>query len=295
MKLPDFTEDVELLALLRSMGASPRAYVAPAPSGQLSGDEINRLAREGIEIPLDEVRILEDGTLAYKNQRVVLYIRDQKQYHRSDDDALPKFHVSNCDKLREMRANNRYDRYVVSTRETGQFQINRRSFNATRYKQSEESLAVCQFCLSFLDWRQFKRARKNALTRREVVSNFSLKEYFDEYGRTLFSKLPMHTDETAPLNDYTPDFRIVADRLKAARKFRCDNCGIDLSKFKRYLHAHHKNGLQYDNTESNIAILCIEDHARQYAHPHVKYMDAYKEFIALRASGKIAQPTMSSP
>ncbi len=190
MKLPDFTEDMGLRALLQSMGASPRAYVAPASSGQLTSEEIDRLAREGIEIPLDEVRVLEDGTLAYKNQRVVLYIRDQKQYHRSKDDALPKFHVSNCDKLREMRANNRYDRYVVSTRETGRFQINRRLFNATQYKQSEERLSVCQFCLSLLDWKQFKRARKNTLTKREVVSNFSLKEYFDEYGRALFSQLP---------------------------------------------------------------------------------------------------------
>jgi hypothetical protein len=295
MKLPDFTEDAGLLALLQSMGASPRAYIAPSSSNLLTGDEIDRLAREGIEIPLDEVRVLEDGTLAYKNQRVVLYIRDQKQYHRpSKDDGLPRFHVSNCDKLQEMRANNRYDRYVVSTRESGRFQINRRAYNTAQYQQSEETLAVCQMCLSLLDWKQFKRARRDSRQKQEIVSGFALKDYFDQFGRTLFSQLPMHTDETSPLNDYTADFKIIADRIKATRKYVCDDCGVDLSLFKRYLHAHHKNGLQHDNAEHNIAILCIADHARQYAHAHVKHSAVYREFMALRSSGTIGNKNSTS-
>src|SRR6185437_6474991 len=114
-----------------------------------------------IEIPLDEVRVLEDGTLAYKNQRVVLYIRDVKQYRRSQptDADLPRFHVADCDKLKEMRSNNRYERYVVATRDTGVFTINFKPQGAQRFIKSDKQLCVCQLCLRRLDWDNFSRFR----------------------------------------------------------------------------------------------------------------------------------------
>lgn len=62
------------------MGAELREFKPPQSEDVLRPEEINRLAREGIEIPLDQVNVLPDGTLAYKNQRVVLYIRDVKHF-----------------------------------------------------------------------------------------------------------------------------------------------------------------------------------------------------------------------
>src|SRR5262249_42032075 len=155
MKLPDFTLDPSLNELRKAMGAELHPF-EPAPTGDaLTPDEINRLAREGIEIPLGEVDILPDGTLAYKDRRVVLYIRDVRQYQsaRLSDNDLPRFHVADCETLQGMRANRRYERYVVATRETGEFQINLMHHN--RYEQSDRRLNVCQNCLAKLNWNNF--------------------------------------------------------------------------------------------------------------------------------------------
>src|SRR5438105_4185565 len=150
MKLPDFTLDAALNELRRRMGAELIAFSPPSNSETLTVEEIERLSKEGIEIPLDEVRVLKDGTLAYKNQRVVVYIRDVKQYRHvvPGEQDLPRFHISHCDKLQEMRANNRYQRYVVSTRESGIFQINLKAQTSSRFEAREERLRVCQFCLA---------------------------------------------------------------------------------------------------------------------------------------------------
>ena len=42
----------------------------------LSEDELSKLAGIGLDISINDVTVLEDGTLSYKNARTVLYIRD---------------------------------------------------------------------------------------------------------------------------------------------------------------------------------------------------------------------------
>lgn len=294
MKLIDFRLDKELNELRRSMGAKLHAFTAPpTDSNRLTVEEIERLAREGIEIPLGEVHVLEDGTLAYKNQRVVLYIRDVKQYRnaRPSEEELPRFHVADCDKLKEMRANNRYERYVVATRDTGVFTINFKPHGSQRFLSSDRHLKVCQFCLGRLDWDSFSRFRFNSdrsktrSERRRIVSAFSLERYFAKYGRTFIERMPSHTEGTAPINDYNSDFAKIAEAVKRKRAYRCDICGIVLINHKKFLHAHHKNGIQSDDRENNIAILCIRDHAEQPNHRHMKRLPEYEEFCRLLDTG----------
>jgi hypothetical protein len=290
VKLPDFSIDVPLNALRERLGAPLRAF-KPAPlSGGLTIEEIESLAREGLDIPLQDVSFLEDGTLIYKNRRVVLYIRDVKQYRKAEADDLPRFHVSNCDKLQEMRANNRFERYVVATRDTGVFQINLKSYNSSAFEKSDKSLNVCQLCLAKLNWEGFRQLGGDRSRRRGSVANFKLQNFFKVYPQNVMSYEPKHDEIGAPLNDYGPEFRLVADRLKRERGYRCDECGDDLSELKRFLHAHHKNGQQYDNSDANIAILCVIDHAEQYNHGHVKHTANYREYerlllLAKRRSG----------
>lgn len=281
MKLPDFTLDSNLNDLRIRIGAPLREYRAPKATNILSVEEIEALAREGLDISLDDIVILDDGTIVYKNRRVVLYIRDVKQYRKSDINDLPRFHISNCDKLREMRANNRFERYVVATRDTGLFQINLKSYNSNAFRRSDEALRVCQFCLSHLDWNHFKQTRNDRTRRRKVVDDFRLSDFFTVYPKSAISSEPKYDAIGAPLNDYSPEFRRVAERLKRERGYRCDECKMDLSRLRKFLHAHHKNGLQYDNSDANIAILCVVDHANQPNHGHVKNTADYKSFVGL--------------
>jgi hypothetical protein len=83
MKLPDFSIEAQLNSLRERIGAPLRQYEATHASNMLTIEEIEILAREGLDIPLSDVTALEDGTLIYKNRRVVLYIRDVKQYRRA--------------------------------------------------------------------------------------------------------------------------------------------------------------------------------------------------------------------
>jgi hypothetical protein len=94
-----------------------------------------------------------------------------------------------------------------------------------------------------------------------------------------------HTDQTAPENEYTPQFKEISENIKRKRNYRCDKCKVDLSDFRNFLHAHHKNGIQSDDRESNIAILCILHHAEQPYHAHMKQLPEYKKFLQLLRSG----------
>ena len=281
MKLPDFSSDARLNDLRAAVGAPLRNYEPAAAAGLLTVAEIEILAREGLDIPLQDVTVLDDGTLIYKNRRVVLYIRDVKQYRKAEADELPRFHVADCDKLREMRSNNRFERYVVATRDTGVFQINLKSYNSAAFEKSDKALRICQLCLSKLNWEGFKQIGGDWSRKREAVSNFKLTQFFEAYPRNIMAHEPRHDETSAPLNDYGPEFRLVADRLKRERGYKCDDCGADLSKMRQFLHAHHRNGLQYDNSESNIAILCVLDHAKQPSHGHVRHTTHYREYSRL--------------
>jgi hypothetical protein len=104
MKLTDFYKLAPLNDLRARMGIPHDVYGTLAveiSAPKLTPDELVRLYEgDGIEVGLDEVRVLEYGTLIYKNARVLLYIRDVHPYQEQID--LPKFHVANCPTLRNM-------------------------------------------------------------------------------------------------------------------------------------------------------------------------------------------------
>src|SRR5262245_48023841 len=122
MKLPDFEADIGLNALRTAMGASLREYTAGPSSDVLTIEEIERLAGEGIEIPLDDVRILNDGTHFYKGKRVIVYIRDVAEY--GGRISMPKYHLAMCDTLAKMIEEGRHKKsYGVGTRSDGKLRI----------------------------------------------------------------------------------------------------------------------------------------------------------------------------
>jgi hypothetical protein len=283
MKLPDFSNDLQLNALRSAMGAPLRQYTPPAStSSPLTDAEIEVLAREGMDIPLDEVQVLPDGTLAFKDRRVVLYIRDVRHYRSiaTVDEGLPRFHIAECDKLKEMRANKRFERYVVATRDTGVFQINLMPMSG-KFERHEKSLNVCQFCLSAINWNNFVQERRIKARRHKIVSDFRLNSYFERYGKTFVANTPGYTDETGPLNDYDRNFELIAKRIKQKRGYTCGRCGADMTEYKKYLHAHHINGLKYDNRDENLELLCVGVHAEASYHGHLKATTAYKEFLRI--------------
>src|SRR4029079_452580 len=121
-------------------------------SNVLTIEEIERLPGEGIEIPLDEVRGLNDGTHFCKGSVAIVYIRDVAEY--GGRSSMPKYHLAMCDTLAKMIEEGRYKkRYVVATRDDGKFSIQK--IRGEIAVKSDEPLSVCQHCLAELKYRTF--------------------------------------------------------------------------------------------------------------------------------------------
>jgi hypothetical protein len=156
MKLPNFYEFEPLNIVKLKMGISRNSYgdltivVDPSRLTELELEKIT--SSHGLDISADDLTVLTDGTLAYKNSRVLLYIRDFTIYsgHRSQ----PRFHLANCKTLKDMREKKRFDRYVVSTNTDGKFNLN--IIESGRVKTEIYSLSVCQNCLDRLRFNSFE-------------------------------------------------------------------------------------------------------------------------------------------
>ena len=278
MKLPDFLFDQGLNKLRQAMGAELGVYEPKITHDTLTVEEVERLASEGIEVPIDEVQVLNDGTNVYKGRRVIVYIRDQSQY--GDQYSLPKFHISMCDTLARMIEEGRYKkRYVVANRDDGLFRIN--LINKDKVSASDEELDVCQNCLQELSYNGFSSQLGRAV-RKKHLDAFSMQDFFGKYEKSCVWAMPKYDAEHAPPNVYSAHFYRVSKAIKEQRGYRCENvrCRIDLSSSenRRYLHAHHIDADKSDSHPSNIRLLCIRCHADEFQHSQVRQSRDYKEF-----------------
>src|ERR1700730_18074384 len=147
MKLPDFYYFEPLNSLKERMGLAREdlgSLDVQVDAGRLTASELERLtSQDGLDISPDDLRILDDGTLAYKDSRVLLYIRDVSVM--GDREPEPRYHLANCSTLRQMRERRRFNRYVVSTRLDGVFNLN--IIKGQISTRRLVPLSVCQNCL----------------------------------------------------------------------------------------------------------------------------------------------------
>lgn len=279
VKLINFLE-MPLLNQLRKKMCAPLAndFKPTIEVSLLDAKTIRMLGVEGIELTdFKEVALQQDKTLGYKGQRVMVYIRDVNLYENTVNPALPRFHVSFCKKLEEMKDGGRLQRYVVANRDDGYFSININNRGAEWLE-----LTVCQFCLDNLSWSGFSFNKMQSRQRKMIVSEFAISKFFKKYPKSLFSITPNHTSDTAPVNDYTHDWTDVSERVKREHAYQCESAACKLTLLgddRKYLHVHHINGMKYDNARSNLKVLCIRCHAKEPYHGHMKSDADYKEFM----------------
>ena len=63
-------------------------------------------------------------------------------------------------------------------------------------------------------------------SRTEIYKTFSLNEYFAIYPKNQIATLPLHTDDTAPVNDYRVGFRETSTRYRSENGWRCENGNV---------------------------------------------------------------------
>lgn len=244
----------------------------------LDDDFISRLDGDGLEISsLDEVDFREDKTIAYKDQRVLIYIRDVSPY--KEEIKLPKFHISTCDTLVAMWKIKRAERYVLHRRENGIFQVNIIKSGTTDVRQ--EKLDVCRNCLTNLDWNNYYKDRES---RNRIVEEFSIAKFFETFPKSLLSLKPTFDANTAPLNNYTPCWNQVSKEARKQADYRCTNnfCRVRLTGSRsQYLHVHHIDGQKNNNEKYNLKVLCVKCHSEEPGHEHMKSGQDYQRFITL--------------
>jgi hypothetical protein len=264
MKLTDFYQSAAFNSLRRKMGASliKDIKLQAKKHESLSLEQIQALASEGLEVYFSDCSENPDGTINFRGKRVIVYIRDKHMYR--GDFKLPKFHLSWCKTLRNQVAQNRYSqKYVVSTRDDGYFSLNIFKNEGNReFSNRQARLKVCRQCLEGFGWEGFRSSGMTENAKNLIESEFKISKFFEKYPRDLISVIPNHNSDTAPLDDYTDDFPIIRERLLRLRGRSCESCSIVGVE----LHVHHKNGVKYDNSETNLEILCVPCHKAHHSH-----------------------------
>jgi hypothetical protein len=251
MNLPADHSDVEDVARSRRVEFEVRTDAQT----RLTPPQLEQLTTDGIDIPsLAELRALGDGTLAYGNQRVFVYVRDSvlpASHHASSDEHWPRFHVANCERIRAMRASRQAARYVASA-EIG---IQRKH------------LRVCQDCLGELQYEG-------------LANSFTVERFYHLWPRELPEA---QVTQTVLLDDFGGDFGANAAAAMALANYHCTRCGIDLSAehLRRFLHVHHKQVVKHDNPLSELVVLCIGCHANQSGHGLMRALLEFSEFSVL--------------
>ncbi len=256
MNLPDFRNHDGLNDLRSQMGASFRLFEA----------DLN-MEPDAIIKGFDSITIASDGTLEYKNEKIILYIRDPKG-------SMPKYHIVDCKTLRMMRNTGKQDRYVVTRRTDGRFILNFPPGNLNRDKPETYRLDICTNCR----WHELKY---NCAPYAFPLANW-FKAVDNDYEPPPKDGLygPHVAPETAPPSNYPPNWKLLSLECRNEARWKCDECGINLKFQPRFLHAHHKWGVRY-NRPVDLRALCIGCHAEQLAHGRMKGLPDYLKFMEL--------------
>ena len=234
-------------------------------------EKIQAELKIGKEVNPEDVRGAPNSPLMWQGEIVLLYIKNHYktliQKALKTPGAGNKFHVSDCVTLTQKRAQNQFDKYVVTNSTTGRFEIDGFDMLGNYHKGIAE-LHVCKHCLENLDYKGYRKAPKSK--RVKIFNHFDLEDFFHTYS-TYFSDKPRYRDTDAPPNAYTHDWNAISERIRRNAAWQCEKCRVNLEVHKNLLHVHHKDGLRHNNDSRNLAVLCIDCHSKEPGHHHMRY------------------------
>lgn len=244
---------------VKEMGAEHRDY-----QYQVAGsDEIDfdtKLTTGGIEIKLEDLEVT-GGVLSISGRQVLLYIPDQGQRIRDvlESPSLGrKFHVADCVTLQEMRSKGRFERYKVTNRLTGIFDVTGTD-NGVQVEGDAE-LKVCKNCLKHLNYKGYRTQSRAA---KEVFREFTIEKFFESYS-TFFQHLPRQFVDRK--SGYAENWSEISTKVRSQANWTCQQCSLQLQGHRHLLHVHHIDGNKQHNMPSNLKVLCADCHRKQPMH-----------------------------
>ncbi|SMN17297.1 hypothetical protein CRYPA_1242 [uncultured Candidatus Thioglobus sp.] len=234
--------------------------------------EITLFENEGLDTDLSDVytskkgelyTVLKDGTI----RKTIVHICDISRYKAEWD--LPKFHIFECGTLTKMRGADRGHRYKKASRNDGKFWM----IHALGGKY--EHLNICNYnCLE----------QHNSIYDHQTVGGFDVKHYLDTPIQHIHPYITNELDMTTIPSSYATNWSDISKERKQYHKWICQACFYDLNHCKKYLHTHHVNADITNNKHENLKVLCIECHAKEFRHGHIKKKLEYEEFLQIKES-----------
>ncbi|EKO3785373.1 HNH endonuclease [Vibrio harveyi] len=220
---------------------------------------------QGKDVELKDVDI-DSGLLSYKGRQVLLYIKDHGSAVLSvikKPSTGNKYHVADCSKLKSMRAEGRFERYVVTNDTSGEFPISGGGYYGQSREEGYARLNICKLCLGQLNYKGYSSGGH----RSNIFNEFDMSEFFATYS-SFFPHMPSRRAETAE-SGYSDDWSKISSHYRVERNFECEECKVNMRSNRSLLHVHHVNGVKSDNRPSNLRALCIDCHSKQPLHEHM--------------------------
>lgn len=187
----------------------------------------------------------------------VLYIPDFTSNHYRRDfspENLPKYHVSWCWTLDNMKEKGRMKRYIKKTDiETNIFKGKKESD-----RDVESILNACQNC---------KRTIENIYGGNIYydIRNMDLLKFFSMYGKHEMYDPKIKSPYSVL---YPKHWNKISKEYREKANWKCEECGESFVNNKKDLDVHHINGIKSDVRGVNLKVLCKKHHAEQPMHSH---------------------------
>jgi hypothetical protein len=186
-----------------------------------------------------QIRVDPDGIFIEYEGREYRGYMFIKEYHVTQFNAFPKFHLVRCRTIDTFINNGWFNqRYQFSNSQTNDvLDID------TDTLYPDKTLRLCQNCAQLIE---------------EDIR--TTEDFFRIHGQ----ERPNGNVEV-DIMGYVRDWPQMSRAYRQQQNFTCESCGlhIDNNMDKRYLHVHHINGDKLNNSEANLKCLCALCHTYQ--------------------------------
>ena len=199
----------------------------------------------------------------------------------------PFFHFMRCRKVSQDEKIGWIKTYRFTSNLSGFFAMfDERNENGEYVRVEAQKLRVCPDCLAEWDggngWENYSRVKNNQ--KENIKRKFSILKFFD-FCNSLPAR-PRELDELYELiengtvwvgttadNNYPGNWSSITKMFRTVQGYRCEQCGVDLSRNRRLLVTHHLNGSHSDISPNNMKVLCVCCHAKQPYHKGLEKVD----------------------
>ncbi|MDA8559074.1 hypothetical protein N9K87_04560 [Flavobacteriaceae bacterium] len=287
-KLPDFSQTKIFTDLFRKMNTNYSETLVKVEWEKVSIERQIKLKGEAEIVSSDDfIQFLEiDGVFRINGSPVLLYIRDQGRgvenidsYTNENYKSEYRYHLMCCRTVHNIIFRQKRDRYVYKDylfEEEPKFKVN--VLEGVRKKElNNVKLQVCQNCINETAITDLKSMNGNM--KQDFLQNFTPKDFCRDNKNSYVKSIVGSSYMRKEIDMYPKNWNKISSNYKKSTRYKCENCNIDLSQYKRYLHVHH-TGRKDQNEDKYLESLCIECHANvNQSHYFMRSKSHYRVFV----------------